>query len=170
MTRLESLALALLYGSPLAALWLVPGPSAWRLADPACGAIFWYLVLLVAIAGLRFRGARGARVERVLLAGFLAAMPLVYVASWALSGAGGPMIWVELGGLAIFSGLAWAGLRRSPWFLVAGIALHGIGWDLWHHGRSGYITGWYPMACLVVDVAVGLYAAARVRRWREAEA
>jgi hypothetical protein len=78
-------------------------------------------------------------------------------------------LWVELFGLPVYAGLAVAGLKRSPWFLVAGIAAHGVGWDSWHYLNAAYIPTWYVTGCLLVDVSLGLYLATRVPAWRDWE-
>ena len=51
----------------------------------------------------------------------------------------------------------------APWLLAAGIAGHGLAWDSWHYlASSTYIPGWYSLGCLLVDAAIGLYAAVRI--------
>jgi hypothetical protein len=47
------------------------------------------------------------------------------------------------------------GYYKSFLILGLGLAAHGLGWDLWHHGSSSYIASWYPSACLLVDLALG---------------
>jgi hypothetical protein len=114
-------------------------------------------------------GARGIATERISLALFLAGMPVVYIVSWLVAGGGGAhpaWLWVELLGLPLYAGLAALGLLRSPWFLVAGIGAHGIGWDAWHYKISGYVPTWYVTACLLADVGLSLYLATRVPAWR----
>ena len=90
--------------------------------------------------------------RKALLATFLGGMPLIYL--WAAMVAGGKAaILLELGGAFLFVPLAVFGYRRSPLVLGAGIAAHGIAWDLWHHHQATYIEPWYPAGCLVVDIA-----------------
>ena len=55
----------------------------------------------------------------------------VYV-GFALQGASG--VGLELAAAAGFVVLALSGLWLSPWFIVVGLALHGV-WDLLHHGN-----------------------------------
>jgi hypothetical protein len=108
--------------------------------------------------------------ERTMLAGFLVAMPLVYVMSWfaARDHAASSWIWVEHLGLALFAAIAALGLKNSPWFLAIGIAGHGFAWDLWHYKNSAYIPDWYAVACMLVDLALGANVAARIPAYREA--
>jgi len=98
-----------------------------------------------------------------LLAGFLVLMPLVYVARYLFASTGGganSWLWIELLGTAIFIALAVLGVKRSPWFLVIGMVLHGLAWDAWHYRNSTYIPDWYVIACLAVDLSIGAYVAA----------
>jgi hypothetical protein len=101
-------------------------------------------------------------------------MPLIYVASWLVSRGGGAhqgWLWVELLGVPLYGALAVVGLKRSPWFLVVGIAAHGVAWDSWHYyANTGYIPSWYAIGCFLVDVGLGIYIAARILAWRRAEA
>ena len=135
--------------------------------------------LLAAVAGAvtvaclwltRRLGSRAMKFERAWLAAFLVAMPLVYVMGWfaARDRAATSWIWVELLGLALFAAFAALGFKNSPWFLVIGIAGHGLAWDSWHYKNSSYAPDWYAVACLLVDLALGAYVAARVPAYREA--
>lgn len=130
--------------------------------------------LLAAVAGAvtvaclwltRWLGSRTMKFERTWLAAFLVGMPLVYVMGWfvARDRAASSWMWVELLGLAVFAAFAVLGLKISPWFLVIGIAGHGVAWDSWHYKNSAYTPDWYAVACLVVDLALAAYVAARVR-------
>jgi hypothetical protein len=109
-------------------------------------------------------GLRAMKFERAWLAAFLVGMPVVYLLGWlgARNRAATSWSWVELLGLALFAALAVLGLKKSPWFLVIGIAGHGIAWDSWHYKNSAYVPDWYAVACLLVDLALGAYVAARV--------
>ena len=62
------------------------------------------------------------------------------------------VIAVESGVAALFVVLAAAAVTGSPWFLVLGLAGHGLK-DLWQHRRR-YVaqTRWWPPFCLVVDL------------------
>jgi hypothetical protein len=134
--------------------------EAWREPrTPETRALYGYLLTLVALAVFRRTGRR--RLEQVWLAVFLAAMPLIYVEA-ALLREGG--LWVELGGAVLFGGFALLGILRSPWFLVAGIVGHGLGWDLWHLHRASTVPDWYAIDCALIDVGVGAYLAARIGR------
>ena len=118
----------------------------------------------------RWLGSRAMKFERTMLAGFLVGMPLVYVMGWfgARDHVASSWIWLELLGLALFAAFAALSLKNSPWFLAIGIAGHGFAWDLWHYKNSAYIPDWYAVACMLVDLALGAYVAARIPAYREA--
>lgn len=119
---------------------------------------FWLTVLL--IGGLRLAGRQGTLLERAWLAGFLAGMPLIYLAELWRTGGGG--WWIELAAVPVFGVLAALGLLRSAWFLGLGILAHGVAWDLWHVGGR-VVPTWYAVGCLVADVALGVYVLTHVR-------
>jgi hypothetical protein len=143
--------------------WQVPG-------DPFPLAAVVGAVTVACLWLARWLGSRAMKFERTMLAGFLVAMPLVYVMGWfaARDHAASSWIWVELLGLALFAAFAALGLKNSPWFLAIGTAGHGFAWDLWHYKNSAYIPDWYAVACMLVDLALGAYVAARIPAYREA--
>lgn len=109
----------------------------------------------------------GSGQRRVVVA-FLLGLPVVFVASRLRFGGSGAALAVELGGLAIWLGVA-AAARRSDAALWAGCAGHGI-WDALHLGRAGFIPDWYVAACLAVDVGLGAYALLGLREARSPQA
>jgi len=167
---LERMALGLATVLTVAALYVVP---AWTdLLDPSILATIAGAVTLILVYVARWRGDAGVAFERGLLALFLAGMPVVYLARWfAFRPENSPPAWlaVELAGLGIFGLLAVLGLKRSPWFLAIGIVGHGIVWDV-SHVTAPFMPSWYWIMCLLVDVGLGLYAAARIPSWRRASA
>ena len=134
------------------------------------GAIF-ACVTIVILSATRWLGPRAIRFERLWSALFLAGMPLIYITRWLIAGGGGTSatwLGVEIAGLPLYAGLAAIGLRGSPWFIVAGIAAHGLAWDSWHwHPSSSYVPSWYAVGCMVVDLGLSLYLATRVAAWRQ---
>ena len=149
-------------------LYMVPSWQA--LGDPFLLAAVAGAVTVACLWLTRRLGSRVMKFERAWLAAFLVAMPLVYVMGWfaARDRAATSWIWVELLGLALFAAFAALGFKNSPWFLVIGIAGHGLAWDSWHYKNSSYAPDWYAVACLLVDLALGAYVAARVPAYREA--
>ncbi len=164
---LERAALAAATALTAFTLTLVPSWSG-ALADPCHQAAIAAAATIVILFATRLIGPRAIPFERTLMAAFLIAMPLVYVASWLTTGGGATMwLWIEIAGVPVYAALAILGLKRSPWFLVAGIAAHGVAWDAWHLG-SAYIPDWYAIGCLLVNVGMSLYVAARIPAWRAA--
>ena len=124
-------------------LYMVPS---WRApADPFLLATVVGALTVACLWLMRWLGSRAIKFERTMLAGFLVAMPLVYVMGWfaARDHTASSWIWVEVLGLALFAAFAALGLKNSPWFLVIGIAGHGFAWDSWHYKNSVYIPDWY---------------------------
>lgn len=162
--------MALALAAALTAVILRGVPS-WENArtDVCVQAAIFAGATIVVLLVTRFLGSTGIAIERGWMAVFLAGMPVVYIVRWLVARGGGghpAWLWVELLGLPLYAGLAVAGLRRSPWFLVAGIAAHGLAWDAWHYLNTAYIPVWYVTGCLLVDVGLGLYLATRVPAWR----
>jgi hypothetical protein len=164
----ETVAFLVMVALTAAALAGVPLAS-WRSdpVDPCHIAGIAGAVTIVLLLVARIREA--IAFERSVFAVFLLGMPLIYISSWLWVTPHDDVVWLvaELVGFPIYAALAIAGVRRSPWFLVAGIAGHGIGWDLWHHAHATYIPHWYATGCLLMDVGVAIYAAACIPRWRE---
>src|SRR5689334_273880 len=122
----------LLVAATIAALAVVPESPFKHPADPAYQAVPATFVSVLAVLATRFFGARGARCEPWIFAILLGTMPMVYISSCLLHG-GGPLLWLEVFGLVVFVSLAVLGMKRSFYFLAAGLAAHGMLWDLWHH-------------------------------------
>ncbi len=152
--------------------WLALYRVPWRASgDPCLLAAAATGVMVICLWLTRWQGLRGVIFERHLLAGFLVAMPLVYVSRYLFASTGHAAsfwLWVEVLGTIIFVALAVLGVKRSPWFLAIGMVLHGLVWDTWHYQHSTYIPDWYVIACLAVDLAFGAYVAARVPVYQRA--
>jgi hypothetical protein len=115
---------------------------------------------LALVAFLLSRFARDI-VGRALLAVVLIVAALIYVVFAARAGAGTDWLAGELVGIALYGGIALLGLRRSPWWLVAGWALHPL-WDiLLHYGGPGhnFAPETYTIPCLTFDLTVAAYIA-----------
>src|SRR5262245_45526053 len=149
---------AFLYAQLAATFWLVPDWSLAHIGEPVYLAALANVVTAAAITVIRLSGRRGSAAERLLLAIFLAGMPLIYVSSWLLAPQPGWLV-AELIGTAVFVALALIGWRRSIWVLALGIAAHGLAWDLWHYGHAAFIPNWYALGCLITDVSLGIYVA-----------
>lgn len=157
----ERVAFALLIAQLVTTAALVPDWSPARLGEPVYQASWASVATTVGLIAMRGVGPRTIGTERLLLALFLGGMPIVYITSWLLSPQTG-WLPIELIGAAIFCSLAWLGVSRWAGYLAAGILLHGVAWDLWHHGRTTFIPDWYTIGCLIADLGIGLYAALRL--------
>jgi len=151
----DALALVALSGSVAGAAWMVPIGSWGDMVDPAARQGPLILLLVPVLLMLRRAGAAAVIWEKRVLCVVLAAMPLVYLESGVIHGAG-EWLALEAAGLLLFAAWAWLGYRRDPWVLAAGLAAHGIAWDSWHHG-SHYIASWYAIACLIIDIGLAAY-------------
>lgn len=166
----ETIALLVLIVATVLASLGVPG-SSWRVSpvDPCHVAVLGGIASTAALTVARFLGERALAFERLIAAFFLFVMPVIYVGSFLLSQQTfAPWFFVELAAVPVYGALAVAGFRGRPRLLVLGIAAHGILWDSWHYGHSAYIPDWYALGCLVLDIPMALYVAARIPRWRAA--
>lgn len=132
-------------------------------------------VLLGAVLGglfALFAHSRTSPGEARLLALGLVAAALIYV-GFALRAADGRWLAREAIGVALFTGLAWLGLRVSLWWLALGWMAH-VGWDIGLHlDRTQPLVGaWYPLSCLGFDLVVAgfLLSVARTPRSSRAQA
>lgn len=162
---MDIVAVALLILSTAGSLFMVPDiRAAADLLEPTIQAAIFTPMTMTAVMIGRLRGWRPV-IERRLLALFLGLMPTVYLLSGAWHGMPSPWLLVEVGGQVVFGALALGGLWGSPWLLAVGIAAHGLLWDLPHLGRTPFMPDWYAIACLIVDVGWGGYAALRIPAW-----
>ena len=168
----DTLQTVLLVVFTLIGTWIGLFRVPWRVSEHLClAAVVVTVVITVLLWITRQQGSRGANFERYLLAGFLACMPLVYVMRCLFASPGtaaGRWLWVEILSVPVFAALAILGVKRSPWFLALGIALHGLAWDSWHYRNSTYMPDWYSFACLAVDLTLAAYVAARIPVYQRA--
>ncbi len=162
----------ILYLVPLVAAtvslpWVVPVSPLRHLDDPGyLGVLGFGLTLGVLALGAVLKTPAADRLVWWCLLAFLVGMPLVYVADWLRFGGSYPWLAVELAGLALFGALALLAVRRSPWFLAAGILGHAL-WDAAHYGRTAFVPDWYALGCFLIDVGLGLYVLSLVPGWLE---
>jgi len=69
----------------------------------------------------------------------------------------------ELAATAAFIVLSALGFRRNLWLVVVGLVAHGV-FDLVHAGliEDPGVPRWWPMFCLMFDVAAAAYLASRL--------
>ena len=168
LAKLELPAFVLLI-AVLAYAWLGLAPES-PLMHPLVPPYFATLAAVLVGAQLillRLLPQRRLRLEKLVLALFLAGMPLIYIWAAALAGDHDGLM-LEAIGLPLFGALALWGYLRKPALLGVGILAHGIAWDAWHHGHSAYMPDWYALGCLLVDVALGMLVFTQLRAHREA--
>ena len=63
----------------------------------------------------------------------------------------------------VFVAMAALGFRKTPWLVVAGLALHGV-FDFFHHAviANPGVPVWWPGWCLSYDVVAAAYLAALI--------
>jgi hypothetical protein len=105
------------------------------------------------------------RYTRHILAAILMAAAAFYILFALRADAGSAWIAVEIGGLVLFGAMGIAGVRGSPWWLVAGWAFHPI-WDVALHyiGPGTFAPASYAIACVSWDWVTAGYIAFRITR------
>jgi multisubunit Na+/H+ antiporter MnhF subunit len=165
--RMKPVALVLLAAQLVISLAMLPDSPFAHLAEPTYLAALASIAITLLLAITRFV-ARPPWLDRLVLATFLIAMPLIYAWCAILRGDNSDLA-LESIGILVYGGAALAGYLRWPWLIGAGIIAHGLGWDLWHHGRSSYVPDWYSAACLVVDLGIGGFALVYLQRAGKAD-
>lgn len=160
MVTKETLGLAATSILTIVGVWIVPS---WH-NTPCHRAVIASAIVLALLYVTR--STNSFRFEHYLLTGFLIGMPLIYLSAWYETSLlkSPPQLWLEAAGLAVFLSLALLGLKK-PLFLIAGIALHGVIWDLFHLSGYDYVPSWYAIDCFLVDVGMAWYAGARMHHW-----
>jgi hypothetical protein len=100
-----------------------------------------------------------AHLARGAASNLLTLIAAIYV-GFSLASAGRLSLLRQVLGCAFFVAFALLGLWFSWWFLVAGLALHGL-WDFVHHGERGHgvIPRWYVPFCAVYDWILAVFVA-----------
>lgn len=103
--------------------------------------------------------------RRVLAYGLIATAAL-YVGFAFRSENIGAWLGIEMTGFAIYGSLAMLGLVGSPWWLVAGFALHPF-WHLQFHyigTGSAFTPEWFTLGLTTFDLLVAAYVAYAILR------
>ena len=121
--------------------------------------IFWLFTgfllgfVFVSIAGRRTKGGRTLMAIGIVVGAWFY-IPLAFTGNADLNG-----LLMEVVGAALFTAMAWTGVRYSVWWLIAGWGTH-ILWDvglhLIGHGNE-FIDSWYPLFCMMFDLVVAIY-------------
>lgn len=104
--------------------------------------------------------------ERAFYPTVLMTIALYYVL-FAVIGGQTHVLLLELGVASAFFAAAIAGFRCSPWWIVAGLAGHGI-FDCVHGALfvDRGVPAWWPAFCMAFDVMAALLVAALLLRRR----
>jgi hypothetical protein len=118
------------------------------------------LILALAVAGSA--ALIGFDRERCFYPTILIVIASYYVL-FAVMGASGRTLGIEIGVAAGFSLVAVLGFKRNPWLVAGAIAGHGV----FDWVRSGFIQNsgvplWWPGFCLAFDVMIGAWLAVRL--------
>jgi hypothetical protein len=122
-------------------------------------------VVLALVFGI-FGSVVGFDRERSYYATVLAVIGLLY-GLWAVMSGSTTTLLLESVGIVAFLILSVLGFKISQWFLVAGLAVHGV-YDYFHghlFTNSGVPVFW-PMFCGSYDVTAAAYLAWLLRRRR----
>jgi hypothetical protein len=97
---------------------------------------------------------RGGRTTNRIYGWALVVAALVYV-GFALAAGTNDWWATEVGGVLVFGALVVAGIRRYPYMLALGWALH-VGWDTLLHTGLGtdFVPEWYVPLCVGFDLIV----------------
>lgn len=117
------------------------------------------------LAAATMGGARLAGLDRdgAFYPTVLVVVALLYVLFGAVDGRP-EVVASETATALVFVAVAVAGFKHSPWWLVAGFALHG-GWDVVHDTvvSNDGVPAWWPELCLAYDFAVAAWLTVRTR-------
>ena len=111
--------------------------------------------LLLGVVFVAAASAGSQSTAELVIALFLAVTGGVYAGSLLAQNPGGRFVALELLVMALIFELSAAGLLRSPGWLAAGYAVHGV-WDLFHHPRAvpTRVAPWFPPMCAAFDFVV----------------
>ncbi|MEM7110957.1 MAG: DUF6010 family protein [Chloroflexota bacterium] len=126
----------------------------------------WLLLGVVLGIGFLLFAQRQGQEEKRLLAMGLVLAALVYVAFLGIFGGTTTWFWIELGGVLVYSFVAWLGWRFHTLWLAVGWGLHPI-WDAALHlfvGGADFVPEWYVWACISFDIVVAAYIVMQVRQ------
>ena len=111
------------------------------------------------------------RVEHTLYSILVAILAVIYLALAWWYQPPGPWLGIQTGGLLLYTGAAWLGLRRVPTLLGVAILVH-AGWDLGHLMavrlgalEQSFLPPHYEILCIGFDLLAGVYALARAKDW-----
>ncbi|MBZ5533535.1 MAG: hypothetical protein LAO20_19060 [Acidobacteriia bacterium] len=124
-----------------------------------------YLIgLILGFATVAFAASVGLDRDRAFYP-TVAIVVASYYALFAVMGASGRTLILEVLAASVFLLLAVLGFKTNPWFVAAAIAGHGV-FDFVHHLliENPGVPRWWPGFCLTIDVTIGGWVALRLMR------
>lgn len=122
-----------------------------------------YVIGFVAAVGVGvFATVIGFDKERGFYPVVLIVIAFLYLLFAVMAGSTNSLL-AEVVPALVFVALAVLGFRKSPWFAVVGLALHGV-FDFFHHAviANPGVPEWWPGWCLTYDVVAAAYLAALI--------
>ena len=118
--------------------------------------------IVAAVAVGLFGTVIGFDKERSFYPVVLIVIATLYLLFAAMAGSTGSLVAETIPAL-VFVAMAALGFRKCPWFVVAGLALHGV-FDFFHHAviANPGVPVWWPGWCLSYDVVAAAYLAALI--------
>jgi hypothetical protein len=118
------------------------------------------LILSAAVAA--FAAVTGLDRDRAFYPTVLIVVAAYYVL-FAVMGASGPALAIEIAVACGFAFIATLGFKRSLWLVAAGLIGHGA-FDFVHHWliENPGVPQWWPGFCLACDVILGGWLAVRL--------
>jgi hypothetical protein len=118
-------------------------------------------VIIAAAVGL-FAGVIGFDKERGFYPVVLIVIAAYYILFAAMAKSTNALL-AEAFPMLLFAEIAGLGFRRTPWIVVAGLALHGV-FDFIHHAviTNPGVPAWWPGFCLAYDLTAAVYLAVLV--------
>jgi hypothetical protein len=116
-------------------------------------------VIIAAAVGL-FAGVIGFDKERSFYPVVLIVIATYYLLFASMAKSSDSLV-AEAFPALMFVAAAALGFRRTPWIVVAGLALHGV-FDFIHHAliTNPGVPAWWPGFCLAYDLTAATYLAA----------
>jgi hypothetical protein len=122
-----------------------------------------YVIGFAAAVGVGlFATVIGFDKERSFYPVVLIVIATLYLLFAAMAGATDSFV-AEVIPALVFVAMAALGFRKTPWLVVAGLALHGV-FDFFHHAviANPGVPVWWPGWCLAYDVVAAGYLAALI--------
>ena len=101
--------------------------------------------------------------ERCFYPVVLIVIATLYILFAVMAGSSAALL-AEAAPMVVFIAAAAVGFSRTPWIVVAGLALHGV-FNFFHHAviTNPGVPAWWPGWCLSYDVTAAIYLTILIR-------